>query len=53
MAVSYTHLVGYVLTLILDCSYEGLCFVPLSPFIRTSTVLVWKNAQVFSPAASA
>ena len=52
-AILARNQVGYVLTLILDCSYEGLCFVPLSPSIRTSTALVWKNAQVFSPAASA
>ncbi len=42
-----------VLTLNLDCQYEGLCFVPLSPQMESGTVLVWKKTQTFSPAASA
>ena len=42
-----------VLTLNLDCSYEGLRFVPLSPALESSTVLAWKKAETFSPAATA
>ena len=42
-----------VLTLNLDCSYEGLRFVPLSPKMESGTVLVWKKAETFSPAATA
>ena len=42
-----------VLTLALDCSYEGLRFLPLSPALESNTVLVWKKAQTFSAAAAA
>ena len=42
-----------VLTLNLDCKYDGLVFVPLSPALESGTVLVWKKAQIFSAAASA
>ena len=42
-----------VLTLNLDCHYEGLRFVPLAPELKSGTVLVWKKAQTFSPAAAA
>ena len=42
-----------VLTLNLDCHYEGLRFVPLAPELKSGTVLVWKKAQTFSPAATA
>lgn len=42
-----------VLTLNLDCAYEGLRFVPLSPKMESGTVLVWKKAETFSPAAMA
>ena len=42
-----------VLTLNLDCNYEGLCFIPLSPAVESNTVLVWKKTQTFSAAAAA
>ena len=42
-----------VLTLNLDCAYEGLRFVPLAPALESNTVLVWKKAQAFSAAAAA
>ena len=42
-----------VLTLNLDCNYEGLRFIPLSPPLESNTVLVWKKAQTFSAAAAA
>ena len=44
---------GSVLTLNLDCKYEGLRFVPLSPPLESNTVLVWKKTQMFSAAAAA
>lgn len=42
-----------VLTLNLACHYDGLRFVPLAPELESGTVLVWKKAQTFSPAAAA
>lgn len=42
-----------VLAIALDCSYDGMCFVPFSPAMTSPTVLAWKKAQVFSPAAEA
>ncbi|HJB56798.1 MAG TPA: LysR family transcriptional regulator [Candidatus Flavonifractor intestinipullorum] len=44
---------GGVLTLNLDCSYEGLRFIPLAPAMESNTVLVWKKTQTFSAAAAA
>ena len=44
---------GSVLTLNLDCNYEGLRFIPLSPPLESNTVLVWKKTQTFSTAAAA
>ena len=44
---------GNALTLDLNCSYDGLHFVPLKPAMETGTVLVWKKAQIFSPAGNA
>ena len=42
-----------VLTLDLDCKYDGLRFIPLSPPLGSHTVLVWKKTQTFSAAATA
>ena len=42
-----------VLTLDLECDYDGLRFIPLSPLMGSDTVLVWKKAQTFSAAAAA
>ena len=42
-----------VLTLDLDCTYEGLRFIPLAPAMESNTVLVWKKTQTFSAAAPA
>ena len=44
---------GSVLTLNLDCNYDGLRFIPLSPPLESNTVLVWKKTQTFSTAAAA
>ena len=43
--------IGIVITPMLECSYEGLRFVPLRPGIRSGIVLVWKKAQMYSAAA--
>lgn len=42
---------GGVLTMDLECTYPDLKFIPLSPPIEVGTVLIWKKAQAFSPAA--
>lgn len=42
-----------VLTLDLDCTYEGLRFIPLAPAMESNTVLVWKKTQTFSAVAAA
>lgn len=44
---------GAALTLRLNCSYEGLRFVPLAPRLELGTVLVWKKNQVYAPALTA
>lgn len=45
--------VGVVLAMRLNCRYEGLHFIPLSPKLEGSTALAWKKEQVFSPAVAA
>lgn len=44
---------GTVLCLKLDCGYEGLRFVPLSPGLEIGSVLAWKKNQMLSPVADA
>ena len=41
---------GAVICLQLDCAYQGLRFVPLSPAIESKTALIWKKDQILSPA---
>ena len=45
--------IGVFITLKLDCDYQGLRFLPLSPRMESDTVFVWKNGEAFSPTASA
>lgn len=45
--------IGTVITMKMNCSYDGLHFVPLSPTLESTTALAWKKEQVFSSAASA
>ena len=45
--------VGVVLAMRLNCRYEGLHFIPLSPRLEGATALAWKKEQVFSPAVAA
>ena len=44
---------GTVLCMDLQCSYENLCFVPLSPALEENSVFIWKKDQIFSPAVAA
>lgn len=43
---------GIMLSIDLNCTYEGLKFIPLSPALEVSTALTWKKEQIFSPATS-
>ena len=45
--------VGAFLTIRLHCTYEGLRFIPLSPALKSSTVLAWKKTETFPPAVTA
>lgn len=40
--------IGVVVSLRLDCQYDDLRYIPLSPKLESGTVLVWKKAQTFS-----
>jgi DNA-binding transcriptional LysR family regulator len=53
LAIMARNKIGVAINLKLDCKYDGLCFVPLSPRLESSTVLAWKKAQTFSPATEA
>ncbi len=44
--------IGILICIKLNCNYENLCFVPLSPAIESGTVLAWKKEQVFSQATT-
>lgn len=44
---------GCAIGLDMNCSYDGLKFLPFYPRLETSTVLVWKKTQIFSSAGSA
>ena len=44
---------GVFLGLNLNCSYDGVRFVPLSPPLRSGIVLVWKKAQPHSATVQA
>lgn len=52
-AVMVQNGVGAALCLMLNCRYDGLKFVPLYPKLELSSVLAWKDSQVFSPATTA
>ncbi|MGI6270130.1 MAG: LysR family transcriptional regulator [Candidatus Howiella sp.] len=45
--------VGVFINLNLNCKYDGVEFIPLSPSLTTGTVLVWKKSQPCSPAEEA
>lgn len=44
---------GVAICIQLNCTYENLRFIPLSPAVESRTVLAWKKDQVFSPATAA
>lgn len=44
--------IGVMLSINLNCKYEKLSFIPLSPKLEVSTALAWKKEQVFSTATS-
>ena len=44
---------GFVITMRMDCEYNGLRFVPLFPALESSTALAWKKEQIFSSATAA
>lgn len=45
--------IGTVITMRMDCCYDGLRFVPLSPPLESTTALAWKKEQTFSTATAA
>lgn len=45
--------IGIMLSINLNCTYEDLHFVPLSPVLEVSTALAWKKDQMFSAATTA
>lgn len=45
--------IGIMLSLNLNCTYDGLTFIPLAPKLEHSTALVWKKEQIFSPTTAA
>ena len=53
MAILARNQLGCVIAVKLDCKFDGVKFLPLSPQLKAGTVLVWKKAQVFSPAVTA
>jgi len=45
--------IGVYLNIKLDCVFEGLQYIPLTPALESSTVLAWKKTETLSPAISA
>ncbi len=45
--------IGVFLNLRLDCHYNGMHYIPLSPKLESHTVLAWKKNQMMSPAVHA
>lgn len=52
-AVMVRNKIGAAICIELDCCYEGTCFVPFSPRLENSSVLVWKKDQMMPPATAA
>ena len=44
---------GVFLNLKLNCSYEGMKYIPLYPVLISNTVLAWKKDQTYSAATAA
>ena len=45
--------IGVVICIQLNCTYDGLRFIPLFPAMETETVLAWKKDQTYSAATAA
>lgn len=45
--------IGVVFCIQLNCKYDGLRFIPLSPVLETGTALAWKKDQTFSAPTTA
>lgn len=45
--------IGAVIGIKLNCSYDGLRFIPLKPALKIDTALAWKKEQIFSAATMA
>lgn len=45
--------IGAMISIDLDCSYDGLRFIPLYPQLEVATALAWKKEQMFSAATTA
>ena len=45
--------IGAVIGIRLNCSYDGLQFIPFSPALTNDTALAWKKEQIFSAATTA
>lgn len=53
LAILARNHLGCVIAVKLDCQFDGVKFIPLSPKLESGTVLVWKKNTVFSPATTA
>lgn len=53
MAMLASSGVGVHITLNLNCKYDGVKYIPLSPSLTTGTVLVWKKSQPYSASVKA
>ena len=53
VAVLAKESIGVMLSIDLNCTYDGLRFIPLNPPLEVSTALAWKKDRIFSAAVSA
>lgn len=52
-AIMVQNGIGSAICLNLEAKYNNLSFVPISPKLEMSSLLAWKNNQIFTPAVSA
>jgi DNA-binding transcriptional LysR family regulator len=45
--------IGVVVGIKLNCTYEGVRFIPFAPRLEIGTALIWKKEQIFVPAMDA
>lgn len=53
LAIMTKNNLGISINLKLDCKYDGIRYIPLSPKLESNTVLVWKKTQSYSQATAA